>query len=68
MLFNLSFNYIINIYIIFATRNNGSDIVSILTLMEQDHKQSQPQRSIRKPIIRRRFEIEGGSVHDCSKR
>jgi hypothetical protein len=27
--------------------------------MEQDHEQSQPRRSIREPIPRRRFEIEG---------
>jgi len=45
--------------IISATRNNESDIVSILTLMEQDHKQSQLQRSIREPILHRRFEIKG---------
>ena len=40
-------------------RNSGSDILSILTLMEQDHEQSQPRRSIREPIPCRRFEIEG---------
>ncbi|KAF9686375.1 hypothetical protein SADUNF_Sadunf03G0152100 [Salix dunnii] len=39
--------------------NSGSDIFSIPTLMEQDHEQSQPRRSIREPIPRRRFEIEG---------
>ena len=39
--------------------NSGSDILSIPTLMEQDHEQSQPRRSIREPIPRRRFEIEG---------
>jgi len=40
-------------------KNSGSDILSIPTLMEQDHEQSQPRRSIREPIPRRRFEIEG---------
>jgi len=39
--------------------NSGSAILSILTLMEQDHEQSQPCRSIREPIPRRWFEIEG---------
>ena len=34
--------------------------------MEQIHDQSQPRRSIRERIPRRRFEIEGGSFHDCS--
>jgi hypothetical protein len=34
-------------------RNSGSAILSILTLMEQDHEQSQPCRSIREPIPRR---------------
>ena len=38
--------------------NSGSDILSIPTLMEQNHEQSQPHRSIRKPIPRRRFEIK----------
>jgi len=33
--------------------------LSIPTLMEQDHEQSQPWRSIREPISRRRFKIEG---------
>jgi len=40
-------------------RNSGSDILSIPSLMEQDYEQSQPRRSIREPIPRRRFEIEG---------
>ncbi|KAG6778425.1 hypothetical protein POTOM_018289 [Populus tomentosa] len=40
-------------------RNSGSDILSIPTLIEEDHEQSQPRRSIREPIPRRRFEIEG---------
>jgi len=40
------------------SRNSGSDILSIPTLMEQDHEQSQPRRSIRELIPRRRFEIE----------
>jgi hypothetical protein len=40
-------------------RNSGSDILSIPTLMEQDYEQSQPRKSIREPIPRRRFEIEG---------
>jgi hypothetical protein len=40
-------------------RNTGSDILSIPSLMEQDHEQSLPRRSIREPIPRRRFEIEG---------
>ena len=38
--------------------NNESDILSIPTLMEQDHEQSQPYRSIREPIPHRRFELE----------
>jgi hypothetical protein len=33
--------------------NSGSAILSILTLMEQDHEQSQPCRSICEPIPRR---------------
>jgi hypothetical protein len=41
------------------SRNSGSDIVSILTLMKQDHKQYQPCRSIREPIPHHRFKIEG---------
>ena len=41
------------------SRNSRSDIVSILTLMKQDHEQSQPCRSIHEPIPHRRFEIEG---------
>ena len=40
-------------------RNSESDILSIPTLMEQDHEQSQPRRSIREPIPRHWFEIEG---------
>jgi hypothetical protein len=40
-------------------KNSGSDILSIPTLMEQDHEQSQPRRSIRELIPRRRFETEG---------
>jgi hypothetical protein len=40
-------------------RNSGSDILSISTLMEQDHEQSQPRRSIHELIPRHRFEIEG---------
>jgi len=40
-------------------RNSGSDILSIPTLIEQDHEQSQPRRSIHEPIPRRRFEIKG---------
>ena len=32
------------------SRNSGSDIVSILTLMKQDHKQCQPRKSIHEPI------------------
>ena len=39
--------------------NSGSDILFIPALMEKDHEQSQPRRSIREPIPRRRFEIEG---------
>jgi hypothetical protein len=39
--------------------HSGSDILSIPTLIEQDHEQSQPRRSIREPIPHRRFEIEG---------
>ena len=39
--------------------NSGSDILSIPTLMEQDHEQSQPCRSIREPSPHRQFEIEG---------
>ena len=38
--------------------NSRSDILFILTLMEQDHKQYQPRRSIHEPIPHRRFEIE----------
>ena len=38
---------------------SGSDIVPDPTPMEQDHEQSQPRRSIRERIPRRRFEIEG---------
>jgi hypothetical protein len=41
------------------SKNSGSDILSIPTLMEQDHEQSQPRRSIREPIPRRQFDIEG---------
>jgi hypothetical protein len=41
------------------SRNNESDILSIPTLVEQDHEQSQPRRSIREPIPHHRFEIEG---------
>jgi len=40
-------------------RNTRSDILSIPSLMEQDHEQSQHRKSIREPIPRRRFEIEG---------
>jgi hypothetical protein len=40
-------------------RNSGSDILSISILMEQDHEQSQPRRSIREPIPRRQFKIKG---------
>jgi len=40
-------------------RNSGSDILSFPTLMEQDHEQFQPQRSIRELIPHHRFEIEG---------
>jgi hypothetical protein len=43
-------------------RNNGSDILSIPTLMEQDHAQSQPHKSIHELIPHRRFEIEGGTL------
>ncbi|KAB5569135.1 hypothetical protein DKX38_002928 [Salix brachista] len=39
--------------------NSGSDILSIPTLMEHNHEQSQPRRSICEPIPRCRFEIEG---------
>jgi len=39
--------------------NSGSDILFIPIPMEKDHEQSQPRRSIRKPIHRRRFKIEG---------
>jgi hypothetical protein len=39
--------------------HSGSDILSISTLMEQDHEQSQPRRSIHEPIPHRRFKIEG---------
>ena len=38
---------------------SGSDIVPDPTPMEQDHEQSQPRRSIRERIPRRRFEIVG---------
>ena len=38
---------------------SGSDIMPDPTPMEQDHEQSQPRRSIRECIPRRRFEIEG---------
>jgi hypothetical protein len=41
------------------SRKSESDILSIPTLMEQDHEQSQPCRSIHEPIPHRRFEIEG---------
>jgi hypothetical protein len=41
------------------SRNSGSDILSIPTLIEQDYEQSQPRRSIHEPIPRCRFEIEG---------
>jgi hypothetical protein len=41
--------------------NNGSDILSIPTLIEQDHTQSKPHKSIRELIPRCRFEIEGGT-------
>jgi hypothetical protein len=40
-------------------RNSGSDILSNHTLMEQDHEQSQPRKSIRELIPHRRFKIEG---------
>jgi len=33
-------------------RNNRNDILSIPTLMEQDHAQFQPRRSIHEPIPR----------------
>jgi hypothetical protein len=33
-------------------RNSGSDILSFPTLIEQDHEQSQPRRSIRELIPR----------------
>ena len=46
--------------------NSGSDFVLDPTLMEQDHEQSQPRQSTRELIPRCRFEIEGGSIHDCS--
>jgi hypothetical protein len=40
-------------------RNNGSDILSIPTLMKQDYEQCQSRRSIREPIPRHQFEIKG---------
>jgi hypothetical protein len=40
-------------------RNSGSDILSISILMEQDHEQSQPRRSICEQIPRRQFKIKG---------
>ena len=50
------------------SRNSESDILSISTLIEQDHEQSQPRRSIREPIPRRRFEIEGKTfIHKMMK-
>ena len=39
--------------------NSESYILSIPTLMEQDHEQSQTRRSIHEPSPRRQFEIEG---------
>ena len=38
---------------------SGSDNLLDHVPMEQDHEQSQPQRSNREKIPRRRFEIEG---------
>ena len=45
--------------------NGRSAFVPDSTLIEQDHEQSQPRQSTREQIPRRRFEIEGGSIHDC---
>ena len=44
---------------------SGSENLLDHVPMEQDHEQSQPRRSNHNRIPRCRFEIEGGSFHDC---